>query len=117
MLLFNNCHNRPHEEMYGAGAFFDLDTTGHQATLANNLPAGEQCIVASVAADGRINFDWYRFSRERVKPDEKGQRARVFFGEPIKSETLSRRAAMRDSLYSRFFDKLGRFKQRSALNP
>ncbi len=117
MLLFNNCRNRPHEEMFGTGAFFDLNTTGHQATLVNNLPAGEQCVVASVPTDGRVKFDWYKFRREIVKRDDNGDRFRVFFGAPIKSETLSRRAAIRDGLYSRYFDKLGRFKQRSVINP
>ena len=117
MLLFNNCRNRPHKQMYGTDAFFDLDTTGHQATLANNLPAGDQCVVASVANDGRIRFDWYKFTRESVKPDNRGERCRVFFGKSIKSEILSRSAARRDGLYSRFFDRLGRFKQRSIINP
>jgi hypothetical protein len=102
--------------MFGPGAFFDLDVTGHQATLANDLPAGEPCIVASVADDGRIHLDWYRFTRERVIT-KKGESYRVFFGEPIKSETLSRRAAIRDGLYARFFDKLGRFKHSSVINP
>lgn len=117
MHLFNNCRNRSHAVMYGPEAFYDLDTTGHQATLANNLAADEQCIVASVADDGRIDFDWYRFTRERIRPDNTGKRCRVFFGDRIRSETRSRHAAMRDGLYSRFFDRLGRFKQRSVLHP
>ena len=117
MLLFNNCRNYEHEKNYGTGAFFDLDTTGRQATLATNLPAGEECVVASVAADGRIKFDWYRFKREIVKRAGNGERVRVFFGAPFRSETISRRTAIRDGLYSRFFDKLGRFKQWSVLNP
>jgi hypothetical protein len=103
--------------MFGTGAFFDLNITGHQATLANDVPAGEQCVVASVAPDGRVKFDWYRFTREKIERDDAGESFRVFFGKPIKSEVLTRRAAIRDGLYSRFFDKLGRFKQRSVLNP
>jgi hypothetical protein len=50
MYLFNNCHNRRHAAMYGSGAFYDLNTTGFQATLANNLPVGETwrgCFAAS----------------------------------------------------------------------
>ncbi len=117
MLLFNNCRNYPHAERYGTGAFFDLNTTGRQAALANNLSIGEECVVASVATDGRINFDWYRFRHETAKRDDNGERVRVFLGEPLRSETLTRRAAIRDGLYSRFFDKLGRFKQWSVLNP
>jgi tetratricopeptide (TPR) repeat protein len=33
--------------MYGSGAFYDLYPTGFQATKANNLTAGQQCIVAT----------------------------------------------------------------------
>ena len=117
MFLFNNCRNRPHTEMFGTGAFFDLNITGHQAALANNITAGEQCVVASVPADGRVKFDWYKLTDVKFERDAEGERFRVFFGKPIKSEILSRRAAIRNGLYSHFFDKLGRFKQRSVINP
>src|SRR2546427_4401467 len=97
--------------MYGSGAFYDLNTTGFQATLANHLPVGETCLVASRAKDSRINFDWYKFLRETVKPDNTRTPCRVLFGEHFKSETLSRGDAMRDGVYSRFFDKNGNFKR------
>ena len=116
MYLFNNCHNRPHAAMYGSGAFYDLDTTGFQATLANNLLLGETCVVASRDSMGDIIFDWYKFSREKVKPDNTGIPCRAFFGDRFKTETLSQRDAIADRLYSKFFDKLGRFKQRSVIS-
>jgi hypothetical protein len=101
--------------MYGSGAFYDLNTTGYQATVANNLPVGETCIVASLANDARINFDWYKFSRETVKPDDTRTPCRAFFGEHVKSETLSRGNAIRDGVYSKFFDKNGNFKRQSVI--
>ena len=67
MYLFNNCRNRQHVAMYGNGAFYDLNTTGFQATLANNLPVGETCVVASLGPMDNVTFDWYRFVRETVK--------------------------------------------------
>lgn len=115
MHLFNNCHNRQHAAMYGGGAFYDLDTTGFQATLANNLPVGETCVVASVNSTGEIIFDWYRFSRETVKADDTGTPCRAFFGDHLKTETRSRGEAMREGIYSRFFDINGHFKRRSVL--
>lgn len=73
MYLFNNCHNRKHTSLYGSEAFFDLETTGPQAKvadrLANELAVGETCIVATPEITGDITFDWYRFSREIVKRD------------------------------------------------
>jgi hypothetical protein len=113
--LFNNCHNRQHAAMYGSRAFYDLDTTGFQATLANNLPVGETCVVASLNSTGEIIFDWYKFSRETVKADDTGTPCRAFFGDHLKTETRSRGEAMRDGLYSRFFDINGHFKRRSVL--
>ena len=115
MHLFNNCRNRDHKQRYGTKAFYDLNTTGHQATLANDLQRGDQCIVASVPTRRRVKFDWYRFTREEVRPCDTDHRWRVLFGVPIRSVTLTRTAAINDGLYANFFDKLGRFKQRSVL--
>ena len=115
MYLFNNCHNRPHAAMYGSGAFYDLSTTGFQATLANNLPVGETCIVASRDSMGDITFDWYKFSRETVKPDNTGTSCRAFFGDHFKTDTLSRGNALRDGVYSNFFDINGNLKRHSVL--
>lgn len=97
--------------MYGSGAFYDLNTTGFQATLANNLPVGETCVVASRHQMSGITFDWYKFLREAVKADDTGIPCRVFFGRRFKSETLSRGDAMRDGIYSRFFAINGNFKR------
>lgn len=115
MYLFNNCHNRPHVAMYGNGAFYDLNTTGFQATLANNLPVGETCIVASLDTMGDVIFDWYSFMRETVKPDNRRVPCRAFFGKHLKTETLSRSDARRDGIYSGFFDINGNFKRHSVL--
>lgn len=115
MYLFNNCHNRQHVVMYGNDAFYDLNTTGFQATLANNLPVAETCIVASLDAMGDVTFDWYSFMHETIKRDDTGVPCRAFFGKHVKTKTLSRNAAMRDGIYSRFFDINGKFKRRSVL--
>jgi len=113
--LFNNCHNRQHVAMYGNDAFYDLNTTGFQATLANNLPVDETCVVASRGPRDNVAFDWYRFVRETVKRDNTGVPCRAFFGKHFKTETLARREAIRDGIYSRFFDINGNFKRRSVL--
>ena len=115
IVYFNNCQRREHERIYGSGAFYDLNTVGYQATKANNLSVGQQCIVATPQKDGKIVFSWYEFLRELVKPDNKGHRYRVFFGKHIKSETLSKGDAARDGLYSTFFNKNGNFKRPSVI--
>lgn len=115
IVYFNNCNRREHERIFGSGAFYDLDTVGYQATKANNLSVGQQCIVATPESDGQIAFRWYKFWREAVKPDDEGHPCRVFFGKPIKSDKLSKGDAARDGIYSTFFDKNGNFKRHSVI--
>ena len=119
MLLFNNCRNRQHAEMFGTGAFFDLNTTGSQEKLArrlaNELTAGETCIVASLDRTGEITFEWYKFTRESVKPDDTGTPCHAYFGKRFKTETLLRDRARRDSIYSKFFNVSRHFKRPSVM--
>ena len=64
MFFFNNCKMFDHAKDYGiTDAFFDVDTTGFQATQATRLSPGETCIVATKEEDGRIRFTWYSFLR------------------------------------------------------
>jgi hypothetical protein len=115
MVYFNNCNGREHERIFGSGAFYDLATIGYQATKATNLSVGQQCIVATLAKDGKIVFTWYKFLREVVKQDDEGNSCRAFFGNRIRSNTLSKADAARDGLYSAFFDKNGNFKRQSVI--
>ena len=113
IVYLSNCKGRDHIGLFGKDAFYDLDTTGPQATKANNLRVGQQCIVATPADNGQVAFNWYSFSWENIKQDKEGNTYRVFFGKLIKSDTLLKRAAARDGLYSAFFDKNGNFKRGS----
>ena len=113
MVFFNNCKMFDHAKDYGiADAFFDLGTTGFQATQATHLSPGETCIVGTKEEDGQIRFTWYSFMRVEMKC-YKDIPYRVFCGPAVKSETLSKADAARDGLYSIFFDKNGHFKRQS----
>jgi hypothetical protein len=105
--------------MYGSGAFFDLDATGHQTKvadrLANDLAVGETCVVASLDITGNITFDWYKFSHEIIKPDDKHVQCHAYFGEHFKTEKLPRDNARCDAIYSKFFNVNGHFKRPSVL--
>ena len=115
IFYLNNCQGREHAQMYGIGAFYDLSTTGYQATLANHLNVAQQCVVATPNTDSSINFVRYSFSHEKVMDDDTGNPCRVLFGTLIKLETRSRSDAMHDEIYSTFFDKNGNFKRRSVI--
>jgi hypothetical protein len=115
MFFFNNCLQREHARIFGSGAFYDLNTTGFQSPLAKNLSVGEHCIVATPVKGGQIEFGWWLFSKETIKPDDDGKPCRVLFGTPSKSETLSKGDAARDGQYSIFFNKKGDFKRQSVL--
>lgn len=116
-VYFNNCRCRDHVGLFGLTAFYDLNTTGHQADMATNLKRGEECIVATYGDEGEIVFDWFSLSRESLRPDpdEPGKNARVFFGKKVKSERLSKARAAKTEPYSVFFNVLGSFKRPSVI--
>jgi len=111
--LFNNCRNRDHTR-YGAGAFYDLDLGGYQATMAKGLRPGDCCIVASYG-EGLVIFDWYAFAHEKRMFGEGGELVRVLFGRRRGSESLGRPRAAATVPYARLFDCHGRFKVAAVL--
>jgi len=118
-MLFNNCRSRPHAQLFGAGAFDDMNQHGLQASMATDLEPGQHCYVATPAANDNIEFAWYCFSHEELmaNPTEPGQTVRVFFGEWLGSETLPRAEAIGTEPYSDFFNVNGHFKRPSAIRP
>jgi len=112
-MFFNNLANRNHKNLYGADAFYDLETNGYQAGLAKNLRSGDLCIVARYEDKDRImvRFAWYSYTRATFKTDKQGKPQRVLRGELKNTEILRKTVAASDPRYSRMFDKLGRFKQ------
>ena len=118
VVYFNNCKNRPHERLFGPGAFYDLNVTGVQASQAAGLPVGQACVVATTAPDHRVTFTWYSFLRERrlVERDSDDRTLfRVFFGDAQHAETLSKEAAVAHLRYRAFFNIRGHFKQQSTI--
>lgn len=118
-MLFNNCRSRPHVDLFGSDAFYDLNQFGAQANMATDLISGQHCCVATPTENGEIEFGWYRFSREELMPDphELDQIVRVFIGEWLGSETLSRDEAIETEPYADFFNVNGHFKRPSAIRP
>jgi hypothetical protein len=115
----SNCKGRQHARMYGGGAFYDLDVEGHQAKLATDISKGEKCVVATPKKNREIAFEWFVLARIVIKrDDERDVLCRVFFGDRIDEETLSKGDAARHPLYRIFFDKNGGFKHgHSVLRP
>jgi hypothetical protein len=116
-MLFNNCRSRPHAQLYGVGAFYDLNKHGRQARMASDLRPGQHCCVATPAEGENIEFAWYRLSHERdmPDPDDPSSMLRVFFGEWLGSHTLTRAEAIATHPYAQFFNVNGHFKQLSAI--
>jgi hypothetical protein len=112
-VFFNNCEGRDHATLYGPGAFYDLETTGTHAQLAKDLQQGTECVVATQSANKQVTFRWFSFFREDVLPAEDRSPTRVFFGQELRSETMSKAAAAATEAYAAFFDVNGNFKQQS----
>lgn len=115
IIYLNNCQNRDHVKIYGPSAFYDLNTTGFQSTLALNLPRGQKCVVATTGNENQIVFSWFSFLREEVRRDDRGVPCRVFFGEFIKAEEYSKTEAALNPAYTAFFDINGNFKRHSVI--
>jgi predicted HNH restriction endonuclease len=116
VIYFNNCKGRDQVAIYGPGAFFDLDDVGRQSKQALDLPVGQECVVASYGADGRIIFDWYTLDRETKLQDKSGNLCRVFFGKLLSTEALTKSKAIRSKRYSAFFSVSGHFKRHSVVH-
>lgn len=116
---FNNCRARNHAVLYPAGAFYDLYRFGRQANMATGLRPGDECVVATPAEGGDIDFTWFSFTHEGIMemPDEPGTKVRVQFGKRIRSEYLPKAEAARSDLYSVFFNVKGHFKRPSVIQP
>jgi hypothetical protein len=121
---FNNCKKRDHLALYGSDAFFDLEVTGPQSSMAdrleNELNVGDRCIVATPDVVGDVTcdvtFNSYRFSRHAILPDPvRNVSCHAYFGELVGSHTMSRPEAMAHSIYSHFFNVNGHFKRRSVM--
>src|SRR5580698_6034929 len=93
--FFNNCRCRDHARLFGASAFYDLNTTGLQAKMATGLIPGEECVVASYDESGGVVFNWYALSSESLEsnPDEPATKVRGFRGKLIKSDRLAKAQA------------------------
>jgi hypothetical protein len=105
--------------LFGASAFYDLETTGRQARMATDLRPGEQCIVATPADGGEVVFGWFALSHEELMPDpsKPGTMVRVFIGQRTQTKRMSKAAAATTAPYSVFFDARGHFKHPSVINP
>jgi len=115
--FFNNCRARNHAALYPAGSFYDLYRVGRQANMATSLRPGDECVVATPAKSGDIDFSWFSFTHERVMdmPDEPGTRVRVLFGKLIHSECLPKAEAAVSEPYSVLFNVNGHFKRPSVI--
>ena len=115
-VFFNNCRGRKHSELYEGEAFYDLNLTGHHATLATDLRKGDKCVVATPDSSSVIDFSWFAFSHESILVDEHGTNCRVFFGEWLRSEQLPKIKATQTEPYSVFFNVKGHFKRQSVIS-
>jgi hypothetical protein len=114
--FFNNCRRRDHVALHGHSAFYDLNHQGYHATQANDLKAGDKCLVAPpTQGGGVIRFGWYEFERESVLTADDGARYRVFFGRHLESLEMPRSQAVSKEPFNHFFNVNGDFKRRSVL--
>ena len=110
----NNCKGSDHASIYGnPRAFYDLGVDGRQATQATDLAAGQICIVCSTPqAKDVVTFSWYEYQSQDINTTRE---TRVFTGNQIASEELSKADASIHDVYGHFFNVDGNFKRQSVL--
>lgn len=111
----NNCRNRNHAAIFGAGAFYDLGTSGRQAANQFAFHPGHWCVVATEPTPGIIRFTWYRFTESRLAMDGQ-QQVRVLCGVYMREESVQRADAPAMEQYKPFFNKDGHFKRQSVIS-
>jgi hypothetical protein len=111
----NNCVNRDHRHLFGPDAFYDLDTSGSQATKQAGFRPGDYCVVASQPQPDLVRFAWYKFTGFLLAVDDKQVSVRVLQGTFEKETSMSKAEAAADKYYRPFFDKNGNFKRQSVL--
>jgi hypothetical protein len=125
----NNLKNRQHAQLFGYGAFFDLDADGYQGNLITHMSEDRSIVTFNngvclnkgdavqvytygidkgPVANRSVVFKHYKFGL--IKEDSG---ARVFIGESNAEECLSRQKAQ--EIYGGLFDKNGNFKQGSVI--
>lgn len=109
---FNNSENRLHNELFGAEAFYDLDTTGNQAKALTKMVVGDICVVAT-PQDKLVRFSHFIFRRFGLQKDGADKQVQVLFGDLLDSHLLSKAEAAIDIDYGVLFDKKGNFKRAS----
>jgi len=113
-ILFNNCANRDHRGLFPSVPFFDLYNRPPHAGLAEGLAPGTECLVATKVDDATVRFTWFRFSHDRIEvPKDETECVRVFYGEELRSVTMSKAEAAGTDPFVAFFNSLGHFKQQS----
>ncbi len=112
---FNNCQNRDHAKLFGADAFYDLSTSGVQASAIHDIQPQDYCWVASQEDGENITFSLYKFTGSRFALDSEGNSCRVLCGAFQRKESMPKTEASGNKYYSPFFDKNGNFKRQSVL--
>ena len=124
----NNCQNCDHAKAYArdcSDAFFDLYTTGRDEKYLPSFQSGDECIVATKVKKGKgmkgkvhelVRLSRYRLDRTfKVKYVDEVETF-VLCGPLISTETMTKTEAAINKKYSRFFNKVGHFKQASVFN-
>lgn len=124
----NNCQNYDHAKAYKrdcSDAFFDLYTTGRDEKYLLSFQIGDKCIVATKVRMGKgtkgqvpqsVRLSHYRLDRTFKGKYVNDIETFVLCGPLISQETMEKTDAANSKIYSRFFNKVGHFKQVSVFN-
>lgn len=113
MRICFNTDDRPHQEYFGADAFYDLDHTGAQAQSMRRVHPVEYYVVLKREGEGMLRFDWWMCKGVRLmrNPTAPGLAVNLLYGEVVKTEVLPKEDAFAGTMYRDAFNKNGGLKR------
>ena len=123
----NNCQNYDHPKAYGSensDAFFDLYTSGRDKKHLQSFHIGDECVVATKVnrisgkngqGPDSVVLSRYRLARTFTGKYRESVETLVLCGPLISRAAMPKADAAASPQYSRFFSKVGHFKQLSVL--
>ena len=113
MRICFNTNNRPHQQYFGADAFYDLDQTGAQAQAMRKVRTGEYYVVVKREGGEKLRFDWWKCKGTGLmsNPSQPGVSVNVLYGEFVKTEVMAKEEAFQGTMYRDAFNKNGGLKR------
>ncbi|MFK0571846.1 hypothetical protein [Endozoicomonas sp.] len=111
MILLNNCKG---SDINAHGSDYSMKFSEHYAPNKNRIKVGSSAVIVRFIEDGLYEKKVIKIT-ELGRATEDGVLLVTVFGDVHSSEVMTKAELTKDKFTAKFFDKNGRFKQRSVI--